>query len=224
MTSKMTSNMRSKTANQTLFEILAARGLTASAVARAAGVSERTLHAHGDTAGSGLRTQNLQKLIWAIERLSGTPAPPGLFAARLKERNKRTSPSPSAPRLPLNRNAQGARAVTGNDTDQMHCPPRLAQATRNYMLIIAGESMSPRYEPGELIFVSPRRSADVGDDVLIVLRDKEGKQTAHIRRLVKRGRSEIVAKQFNPLREVRFSTANIEAIHLILRTADIYGY
>ena len=35
---------------------------------------------------------------------------------------------------------------------------------------------------------------------------------------------EVVAEQFNPPREIRFQTGDIETIHLVLRMADLYGY
>ena len=84
--------------------------------------------------------------------------------------------------------------------------------------------MSPRYEPGELIFVSPRRPARVGDDVVIVLNDGSGEQTAYIKRLVRQGGEVVVVEQFNPSKEIRFPAAEIETIHLVLRMADLYDY
>jgi len=84
--------------------------------------------------------------------------------------------------------------------------------------------MSPRYEPGELIFVSPRRPARIGDDVVIVRRDGDGEQCAYIKRLLRRGGEEVVVEQFNPPKEIRFLAADIEAIHLVLRMDDLYGY
>ncbi|MFP6688175.1 MAG: S24 family peptidase [Alphaproteobacteria bacterium] len=238
-----------------LFELLTARGLTVSAVARTAGISEGTLRAYRDTEGRGLNTRTLHKVLGAIAHLSGAPSPPELMAGELggAELNYPTatapragatppglaSPaateyrapepiSPSALRVPVRGTAQGgpqgAFVLTGDDIDYVRCPARLATAQGTYALFIEGDSMSPRYEPGELIFVSPRRPARIGDDVVIVRRDGDGEQCAYIKRLLRRGGKEVVVEQFNPPKEIHFLAADIEAIHLVLRMDDLFGY
>ena len=79
MTTKKTINPDA----QALIDVLAARGLTVNAVARTAGISEGTLRAYRDTAGRGLNTRTLHKVVAAIAQLSGTPAPPELAAPEL---------------------------------------------------------------------------------------------------------------------------------------------
>jgi DNA-binding Xre family transcriptional regulator len=237
---------------QALFDVLAARGLNVNAVARAAGISEGTLRAFRDTAGRGLNTRTLRKVIAAIAQLSGTPAPPELavpslpgaeitFPAGAASIAPRGLASPaaleyaapelisaSAPRIPVRGTAQGgpqgAFMLTGDDIDYVRCPQRLATAQGTYALFIEGDSMAPRYEPGELVFVSPRRPARVGDDVVIVLSNGEGEQTAYIKRLVRQGGEIVVVEQFNPPKEIRFPAAEIETMHLVLRMVDLYGY
>ena len=76
----MTAKKPANPASRTLFDVLAARGLTVSAVARAAAISEGTLRAYRDTEGRGLNTRTLHKVIGAIAQLSGSPAPPELAA------------------------------------------------------------------------------------------------------------------------------------------------
>ncbi|MBT3170595.1 MAG: hypothetical protein HOM52_11210 [Rhodospirillaceae bacterium] len=251
MTTKKTINPDA----QALIDVLAARGLTVNAVARTAGISEGTLRAYRDTAGRGLNTRTLHKVVAAIAQLSGTPAPPELAAPELPgteftfpagappaagaaprglaspAAREYTAPdliSASAPRIPVRGTAQGgpqgAFVLTGDDIDYVRCPQRLATAQGTYALFIEGDSMSPRYEPGELIFVSPRRPARVGDDVVIVLNDGSGEQTAYIKRLVRQGGEVVVVEQFNPSKEIRFPAAEIETIHLVLRMADLYDY
>ena len=251
----MTARNPANPASRPLFDLLSARGLTVSAAARAAGISEGTLRAYRDTEGRGLNTRTLHKVLGAIARLSGAPPPPELMAGELggaglnyptaaAPATGMTTPglaapvapeyrapeplSPSAPRIAVRGTAQGgpqgAFVLTGDDIDYVRCPARLGTAQGTYALFIEGDSMSPRYEPGELIFVSPRRPARIGDDVVIVRRDGDGEQCAYIKRLLRRGGAEVVAEQFNPPKEVRFPAAEIEAIHLVLRMADLYGY
>lgn len=220
----MTAKLPKDTASLTLFGVLAARGLTAGAVARAAGISERLLRACGNNGGAGLNKRNLHKVICAIERLSGSPAPPGLSAPSAPKNSQTNLTSPPSPDTAENGGAHGSFILTRNDIDLVRCPPRLSAARGTYVLFIEGDSMLPRYEPGELIYVSPHRPARKGNDVLIVVRDGHGEQTAYIKRLLKRCGKEVIAEQFNPPRKIRFPTASIEAIHLVLRTVDIYGY
>ncbi|MDP6475943.1 MAG: S24 family peptidase [Alphaproteobacteria bacterium] len=251
----MPAKIPANAASRALFEVLAARGLTVSAVARAAAISEGTLRAYRDTEGRGLNTRTLHKVIAAIGRLSGSPAPPelappelsggeiifpagaspaaglappGLASPAAREYTAAELVAPSAPRIPVRGTAQGgprgAFVLTGDDIDYVRCPPRLATAQGIYALFIEGDSMSPRYEPGELIFVSPRRPARIGDDVVILCRDGDGEQNAYIKRLLRRGGDEIIAGQFNPALEIRFLAGEIETIHLVLRMANLYGY
>ncbi len=242
-------------ASRALFDVLSARGLTVSAVARAGGISEGTLRAYRDTAGRGLNTRTLHKVLGAIAHLSGTAVPPELAAAQLtgaeinyptatapatglsapglasrgaREYSAQELVSPSAPHIPVRGTAQGgpkgAFVLTGDDIDYVRCPPRLATAQGTYGLFIEGDSMSPRYEPGELIFVAPRRPARIGDDVVIVQRNGDGEHCAFIKRLLKRNSEEIMVEQFNPPKKIRFLVAEIDSIHLVLRMADLYGY
>ena len=251
----MTAETPANPASRALFDALAARGLTVSAVARAGGISEGTLRAYRDTAGRGLNTRTLHKVLGAIAQLSGSPAPSELVAAELigadinfpttaapaaglkpsglalpaaREYSAQELVSPSAPRIPVRGTAQGglkgAFVLTGDDIDYVRCPPRLATAQGTYGLFIEGDSMSPRYEPGELIFVSPRRPARIGDDVVIVQRNRDGEYCAFIKRLLKRDSEEIVAEQFNPPKKIRFLVAEIDSVHLVLRMVDLYGY
>ena len=130
----MTAKNPANPTSRPLFELLTARGLTVSAVARTAGISEGILRAYRDTEGRGLNTRTLHKVLCAIAHLSGAPPPPELMAGELggAELNYLTatapragatppglaSPanteyrapepiSPSAPRVPVRGTAQG---------------------------------------------------------------------------------------------------------------------
>ncbi|MBR45994.1 MAG: hypothetical protein CMM31_05875 [Rhodospirillaceae bacterium] len=103
------------------------------------------------------------------------------------------------------------------------CGPR-GGAQGVYALFVEDDTMVPRYEPGELIFVSPHRPADSGDDVVIVLNNGDGQGVASVKRLLRRNNEEIVAEQFNPQSEIRIDLNATDSIHLVLRMADLYGH
>ncbi len=212
----MTEKIPVNPASRTLFEFLAARRLTVAEVARAAGISEGTLRAYRDIEGRGINSRTLHKVLGAIAHLSGTSETCDLS-------------------VPEHANGENAQCVcappaVSRTPDSLAAPggPEFAAPAQNaqgvYALFVEDDTMVPRYEPGELIFVSPHRPASSGDDVVIVRRNGNGEQIAAIKRLLRRGGEEIVAEQFNPYKEIRFAAGEIDSIHLVLRMADLYGY
>jgi phage repressor protein C with HTH and peptisase S24 domain len=63
--------------------------------------------------------------------------------------------------------------------DYLARPPSLAEDPEAYAVEIVGDSMAPRYEPGERVFVSPKAAVRVGDDVIVQLRapHEEGRRS-----------------------------------------------
>jgi phage repressor protein C with HTH and peptisase S24 domain len=118
--------------------------------------------------------------------------------------------------------------------DYLGRPPSIATDPTAYAVEIIGESMAPRYEPGERVFVSPRSPVRIGDDVIVQLRagpadaaDEDGppsrdaNQTADrvtmvlIKRLVKRGPTFIELRQFNPDTTFRVEMERVAAVHRV---------
>jgi phage repressor protein C with HTH and peptisase S24 domain len=114
--------------------------------------------------------------------------------------------------------------------DYLGRPPSIATDPEAYAVEIIGESMAPRYEPGERVFVSPRSPVRVGDDVIVQLRAgpvgegggrNEDSQTSDrvtmvlIKRLVKRGPTFIELRQFNPDTSFRVEMERVAAVHRV---------
>jgi phage repressor protein C with HTH and peptisase S24 domain len=76
-------------------------------------------------------------------------------------------------------------------------PSALANDRDSYALRIVGDSMAPRFKPGELVTVSPRAPIGIGDDVIVQLRGQEGDdervKLVLIKELARRGASARVA-------------------------------
>jgi hypothetical protein len=206
----MTDKTPANPASRTLFEILAARGLTVTEVARTAGISEGTLRAYRDIEGRGLNSRTLHKVLGAIAELSGAPAsePPA--------NRERPVPSTTA-----SENSCRQEGLASPGSPNYTSPPRADHGV--YALLVEDATMAPRYEPGELIFVSSLRAAAAGDDVVIVQRNGSGGPIASVKRLLTRNGEEVVAEQFNPPGKTRVAAADVESIHLVLRMADLYG-
>jgi SOS-response transcriptional repressor LexA len=97
---------------------------------------------------------------------------------------------------------------------ELPCPPFLDKVKGAYALGVAGESMEPRYRPGEVAFVSSSRAARRGDDVVVQI-EANGQLVAYIKELVQIAPDEVVLKQHNPHKELRFPRRNLHSIHVI---------
>lgn len=89
--------------------------------------------------------------------------------------------------------------------DYLARPQGLADDDLAYAVEIVGESMAPRFEPGERVFVSPKSPVRPGDDVIVQLIDPNGEEDfadavteVLIKRLVRRTATFIELRQFNP--------------------------
>jgi DNA-binding phage protein len=108
--------------------------------------------------------------------------------------------------------------------DYLARPASLESDPAAYAVTIVGESMVPRFEPGERAFVSPRASVGIGDDVIVQLRaaptgDPEHDQRVTmvlIKRLVRRTAAFLELKQFNPDMIFRLPMDRVAAIHRVV--------
>jgi phage repressor protein C with HTH and peptisase S24 domain len=89
--------------------------------------------------------------------------------------------------------------------DYMSRPPSLANDPDAYAVEIVGESMSPRFEPGEQAFVSPRSAVRPGDDVVVQLINPRAADDMKnrvvmvlIKRLVRRTATHLELRQYTP--------------------------
>jgi phage repressor protein C with HTH and peptisase S24 domain len=79
--------------------------------------------------------------------------------------------------------------------------------------------MSPRFEPGQRVAVSPREPVSIGDDVIVQLRGAEGDdervKMVLVKRLVRRTPSFIELRQFNPDTTFRVEAKRVAALHKV---------
>lgn len=73
--------------------------------------------------------------------------------------------------------------------------------TRAFIVPVVGDSMSPKYEPGEFALVEPETTPEVGEDVLVRLIDGR----TLLKRLYRRLGQVIVLKNLNPFKTEEFS-------------------
>jgi hypothetical protein len=107
--------------------------------------------------------------------------------------------------------------------DYLARPPSLAEDPEAYAVEIIGDSMAPRFEPGEHVFVSPKATVHIGDDVIVqlVADESEGSDIAGqvtevlIKRMVRRTGSFVELRQFNPDKSFRVPAARVRHIHRV---------
>lgn len=101
-------------------------------------------------------------------------------------------------------------------------PAALARDPSAYALTIIGDSMSPRFEPGETVAVLTLGTPSIGDDVIVQLRGN-GNDGDHddrvekvlIKRLVRRTATHVELRQFNPELTFRVDNRRIAAMHKV---------
>lgn len=150
-------------------------------------------------------------------------------------------PAPAAPRAPsLNADNKdvpvlgtaeggpnGAFEVYygGDPVDWVRRFPGIEKTREVYALYVVGNSMSPRHEPGDLIYVHPSKAPAIGCDVIIQIRPKhEGDSPrCYLKRLARRTADKVICEQFCPAEQVTYAKADIIAMHRVLTLAELAG-
>jgi phage repressor protein C with HTH and peptisase S24 domain len=119
---------------------------------------------------------------------------------------------------------QGAFQFTSDIIDYVRRPFGLIGAKDIYALYVEGESMVPRFEPGDLVFVHPHRRPRGGDYVVIQEPDTDnGGPRGYIKRLVAVTPQWIRTTQFNPAAKLDFKNRPGTIIHKVLTEGELYG-
>lgn len=133
---------------------------------------------------------------------------------------------PPARDLPVRGRAAGAvigvDTMAGDAIDYVARPGALAHVPDAYVLWVSGESMAPRYEPGDPLYVHPHRPVRIGDDVVVQITD-EGGDKALIKRLKSVDTETVVLRQFNPDGLITLRRDQIVAMHRVLTLTDLFG-
>jgi phage repressor protein C with HTH and peptisase S24 domain len=118
--------------------------------------------------------------------------------------------------------------MSASNIDYMARPIGVTGRPDLYVVTVSGHSMEPRWNSGRRVLVDPRRSAGVGDDVIVQLRGPtfDGEEVKHvlIKELVRRKPGAVVLRQFNP--DVTFSVPNeqVAAVHRVMPWDEALGF
>lgn len=85
-------------------------------------------------------------------------------------------------------------------------------------LYVEGDSMAPRYEPGDLILCYAKRPVIIGRDVVVQMKiHAEGENPrAYLKRLVSMNSEQIVVESLNPAKRRTIKRSEIASLHLVL--------
>ncbi|MGJ8529843.1 XRE family transcriptional regulator [Maritalea sp.] len=113
--------------------------------------------------------------------------------------------------------------VMTDPIDYVRRPPALETAKGVYALYVEGDSMSPKYDAGDLVFIHPHLPPRIGDIVVVHEQNGHEKTMAFIKRLTRRTAEWIETEQYNPPATVKFKNSEGIKIHKVLQTGDLFG-
>ncbi|MBP0439611.1 XRE family transcriptional regulator [Tianweitania sediminis] len=104
-------------------------------------------------------------------------------------------------------------------------PPGIAHLNNVFAVHVIGDSMEPRFEPGDMIYCSSRTAVS-GDDIVIEMFPEEGETVgkAYIKRLVRRAGGELVCMQYNPPKEVTFNVYALKRVYRVIPLRELVGF
>lgn len=97
-------------------------------------------------------------------------------------------------------------------------PPQLDGVADAYATYVDGESMYPRYKPGETVWLNPHKPAARGDDIVVQLRpnDEYDAPRGFIKEYVRKTPTKLVVMQHNPAGELEYELSDVVSIHPIV--------
>lgn len=122
--------------------------------------------------------------------------------------------------------ADGEFVLNGETVDLVRRPPGISPTANVFALYVQGDSMSPRYERGDLVYVNTLKPPTPGSDVVIELHPAKGEAAGacYIKRLVKIGPENLrVAEFFPERREFTIDRRKVRRIWRIYSTAELLG-
>jgi len=131
------------------------------------------------------------------------------------------------PRIPVYGHAaagnNGRFIMNGQRVADTFCPPDLMGVDGAYAVYVHGNSMEPKFEAGETVWINPHQPVRQGDYVVAQIlegdEDDGSPPSAYVKRYVSRGK-DLVLYQFNPpegeTNEMRFPERRVISVHRIV--------
>mgnify|MGYP003642508884 FL=1 len=99
--------------------------------------------------------------------------------------------------------------------DAIDTPSWLSSVPDAYAVFVTGTSMTPRFNPREVVYVHPHRPYREGDCVVVQLA-ANGRTHAIVKQFVEITDTHVVLRQHNPDRILKHTLDEVSAIHTIV--------
>jgi phage repressor protein C with HTH and peptisase S24 domain len=121
--------------------------------------------------------------------------------------------------------SSGDFTLNNGVVDYARRPPGVARNKAVFCVFVRGDSMEPRFEAGDLLYINPARPARNGDDVLVEMHpDQQGEPgAAYIKRLEGQTPTKLILRQFNPTKRIEIPIVRVLRVCPILRTSELLG-
>jgi phage repressor protein C with HTH and peptisase S24 domain len=136
-------------------------------------------------------------------------------------------PRPSNDNIPMYGLAAASLAgsfnIVGTEPDTVPCPPALRDVPEAYALKTTGESMVPRYLPGDRLYINPNQSARPGDHVVLQTHHNNDTTETWVKRYEGADKTHIFVYQYNPPARISFDKRYVNYMHRVLPVNELFG-
>ncbi|MCQ0986427.1 S24 family peptidase [Jiella marina] len=119
---------------------------------------------------------------------------------------------------------EGAFEMETRVIEYVRRPPSLVSVPDAYAFYVAGHSMVPVHNPGDLRFVHPYKPARQGDTVVVQAQYAEHRGIeAFLGLYERRNADKVYIRKLNPEATVEFTLSYVKAIHRVLTVNEMFG-
>jgi phage repressor protein C with HTH and peptisase S24 domain len=113
----------------------------------------------------------------------------------------------------------------GEQIDSAPRPPGIAKRRDVFCLYVENDSMFPKFEPGDRLYLDPNRKAKTGEYIVVELQPRsEGEAgRGYIKRLVKQTPTKLIVSQFNPPKELEFDLDEVKKTYRVIPQDELLG-
>lgn len=115
----------------------------------------------------------------------------------------------------------GYFVLNGQKIADLLAPASLMGVRDAYAVLVSGESMEPRYEAGEAVFVNPHVPVRRGHYVVAQIRvPGDEMPRGYVKRFVRMSDERLILEQLNPAKELAFPRRQVVSVHRIVASGE----